>query len=126
MTLDPRHNQLQQLVAELATALVDHPEAVQVQSLARGEDTVLRLRVAPSDIGKVIGKQGRTARSLRNILAAASMKLNHRYLLDILEEGLEGNQAENQAENQAGNQAGNQEQAAADSAGPRGALPEGA
>jgi len=47
---------------------------------------VLRLRVAPSDVGKVIGKQGRTARSMRTILGAVSMKHHHRYTLDILEE----------------------------------------
>jgi len=50
------------------------------------ESTVLRVRVAPQDIGKVIGKQGRTARSLRTILGAASMKLHHRFSLDILED----------------------------------------
>ena len=56
------------------------------RSVQRDENTVLRLRVAPGDVGKVIGKQGRTARSVRTILGAVSMKLHHRYTLDILEE----------------------------------------
>ena len=75
-----------ELVREIARALVDEPEAVEVQSVDRDENTILRLRVAPSDVGKVIGKQGRTARSVRTILGAVSMKLHHRYTLDILEE----------------------------------------
>ena len=75
-----------ELVREIARALVDEPEAVDVQSVQRDENTVLKLRVAPGDVGKVIGKQGRTARSVRTILGAVSMKLHHRYTLDILEE----------------------------------------
>jgi predicted RNA-binding protein YlqC (UPF0109 family) len=75
-----------ELVREIARALVDDPDAVDVQSVSRDENTVLRLRVAPGDVGKVIGKQGRTARSVRTILGAVSMKLHHRYTLDILEE----------------------------------------
>ena len=74
------------LVTEIARALVDSPESVSVEAIHEGEGTVLRLRVAATDIGKVIGKQGRTARSLRTILAAASMKLKHRFSLDIVEE----------------------------------------
>ena len=75
-----------ELVREIARALVDEPEAVDVQSVQRDENTVLKLRVAPGDVGKVLGKQGRTARSVRTILGAVSMKLHHRYTLDILEE----------------------------------------
>jgi predicted RNA-binding protein YlqC (UPF0109 family) len=75
-----------ELVREIARALVDAPDAVQVEADSREESTVLRLRVAPEDVGKVIGKQGRTARSVRTILGAVSMKLHHRYTLDILEE----------------------------------------
>jgi predicted RNA-binding protein YlqC (UPF0109 family) len=75
-----------ELVREIARALVDAPDAVQVEADNREESTVLRLRVAPEDVGKVIGKQGRTARSVRTILGAVSMKLHHRYTLDILEE----------------------------------------
>ncbi len=77
---------VEELVREIARALVDEPAAVEVQSVDRDENTVLRLRVAPQDVGKVIGKQGRTARSVRTILGAVSMKLHHRYTLDILEE----------------------------------------
>jgi predicted RNA-binding protein YlqC (UPF0109 family) len=66
--------------------LVDHPERVTVEAITEANATVLRLRVDPSDIGKVIGKQGRTARSMRTILSAASMKLHHRFALDIVEE----------------------------------------
>jgi predicted RNA-binding protein YlqC (UPF0109 family) len=75
-----------ELVREIARALVDEPSAVEVESVARDESTVLKLRVAPTDVGKVIGKQGRTARSVRTILGAVSMKLHHRFTLDILEE----------------------------------------
>jgi len=75
------------LMTEIAQALVDTPNAVRVEAIDEAESTVLRLHVAPSDIGKVIGKQGRTARSLRTILSAASMKLQHRYSLDIVEAG---------------------------------------
>ena len=86
MMHDVSHDDMQQLVTEIARALVDDPEAVEVQAVARDENTVLRLRVASADVGKVIGKQGRTARSMRTILSAVSMKLHHRYTLDILEE----------------------------------------
>jgi hypothetical protein len=79
-----------ELVREIAQALVDEPTAVEVASVDRDENTVLKLRVAPQDVGKVIGKQGRTARSVRTILGAVSMKLHHRYTLDILEEDDEG------------------------------------
>ena len=75
------------LVAQIARALVDSPESVSVERIEEGEVTVIRLRVAQSDVGKVIGKQGRTARSLRTILSAASMKQKHRFSLDILEDG---------------------------------------
>ncbi|HEX4321869.1 MAG TPA: KH domain-containing protein [Acidobacteriaceae bacterium] len=75
-----------ELVREIAKALVDEPNAVEVETVSRDENTVLRLRVAPNDVGKVIGKQGRTARSVRTILGAVSMKVHHRYTLDILEE----------------------------------------
>jgi len=75
------------LVTEIACALVDDPASVSVEAIADGESTVIRLRVAQSDVGKVIGKQGRTARSMRTILSAASMKLKHRFSLDIVEHG---------------------------------------
>ena len=78
--------QVDELVREIARALVDEPNAVEVDAVNRGENTILELRVAPQDVGKVIGKQGRTARSVRTILGAVSMKVHHRYTLDILEE----------------------------------------
>ena len=72
-----------ELVASMARALVDFPDQVSVEAAAENEGTVLLLRVAPADLGKVIGKQGRTARSMRTILGAASMKAQHRFALDI-------------------------------------------
>jgi uncharacterized protein len=83
---DPVKN-MSDLVLEIARALVDSPENVSVEVISEAEGTILRLRVAQSDVGKVIGKQGRTARSLRTILSAASMKQRHRFSLDIVEEG---------------------------------------
>jgi len=82
------------LMTEIARALCDEPDAVQVEAIQDGDSTLLRLRVAPNDIGKVIGKQGRTARSLRTILGAASMKLQHRYGLDIVESDHDGGHGE--------------------------------
>ncbi len=73
------------LVEEIAKALVDEPEQVSVQAQPGEQQTVIELRVAPNDLGKVIGKQGRTARSIRTILGAVSMKLKHRYTLEIIE-----------------------------------------
>jgi hypothetical protein len=75
-----------ELVTEIARALVDNPNEVSVEAIDDREGTLIRLRVAHSDVGKVIGKQGRTARSMRTILSAASMKLKHRFALDIVEE----------------------------------------
>jgi hypothetical protein len=75
-----------ELVREIARALVDQPEAVEVDSVERGDSTILELIVAPQDVGKVIGKQGRTARAVRTVLGAVSVKLHRRYTLDILEE----------------------------------------
>ena len=76
---------MKQLVEDIAKALVDIPEEVVVSEVAGEQVTVLELRVAASDLGKVIGKQGRTARSIRTILGAAGMKLNRRFTLEILE-----------------------------------------
>jgi len=76
---------MQSLMLEIGKALVDDPEAVRVEVSTVADSTALRLFVSPNDIGKVIGKQGRTARSLRTILSAASMKLHHRFSLDIVE-----------------------------------------
>ncbi|HCC58327.1 MAG TPA: RNA-binding protein [Solibacterales bacterium] len=76
---------MKQLIEDIAKALVDLPEEVAVHALEGEQTTVLELKVAPSDLGKVIGKQGRTARSIRTILGAASMKLNRRFTLEIIE-----------------------------------------
>ncbi|HVO97127.1 MAG TPA: KH domain-containing protein [Bryobacteraceae bacterium] len=76
---------MKNLVTEIAKALVDIPEEVAVREIEGEQVTVLELRVAPSDLGKVIGKQGRTARSIRTLLGAAGMKLNRRFTLEILE-----------------------------------------
>ena len=76
---------MKQLIEDIAKALVDIPEEVSVQEVQGEQVTVLELKVAPSDLGKVIGKQGRTARSIRTILGAAGMKLNRRFTLEILE-----------------------------------------
>jgi predicted RNA-binding protein YlqC (UPF0109 family) len=77
---------MKRLILEIVRALVDQQDDVSVELLEDHDSTVIRLRVAHQDIGKVIGKQGRTARSLRTILGAASMKLHHRFALDILED----------------------------------------
>jgi len=77
---------MRQLILEIVQALVDQPDGVSVEMIEDHEATILQVRVAPQDIGKVIGKQGRTARSLRTILGAASMKLRHRFALDIIED----------------------------------------
>jgi hypothetical protein len=77
--------EIRALVSEIAQALVDDPDAVRVEAIMEQDTAVLRLEVAPSDVGKVIGKQGRTARSLRTIIGAASMKHHRRFALDIVE-----------------------------------------
>jgi predicted RNA-binding protein YlqC (UPF0109 family) len=76
---------MKQLIEDIAKALVDILEEVSVREVQGEQVTVLELKVAPSDLGKVIGKQGRTARSIRTILGAAGMKLNRRFTLEILE-----------------------------------------
>ncbi|MBI2957024.1 MAG: KH domain-containing protein [Acidobacteria bacterium] len=76
---------MKELVEQIARSLVDHPEQVTVHAVEGEQVTVLELRVAPSDLGKVIGKQGRTARSIRTILGAAGMKMRKRFTLEILE-----------------------------------------
>ena len=76
---------MKQLIEDIAKALVDIPEEVVVRVVEGEQVTVLELRVAQSDLGKVIGKQGRTARSIRTILGAAGMKLSRRFTLEILE-----------------------------------------
>jgi predicted RNA-binding protein YlqC (UPF0109 family) len=76
---------MKDLIEAIAKALVDNPDQVTVRAVEGEQVTVLELRVHPSDLGKVIGKQGRTARSVRTILNAAGMKLKKRFTLEILE-----------------------------------------
>ncbi|MGD0124840.1 MAG: KH domain-containing protein [Terriglobia bacterium] len=76
---------MKELIEAIAKALVDNPDQVTVRAIEGEQVTVLELRVHPSDLGKVIGKQGRTARSVRTILNAAGMKLKKRFTLEILE-----------------------------------------
>ena len=73
------------LVELIAKSLVDAPDEVKVEAVEEDDTTVLELRVAQPDLGKVIGKQGRTARSIRTILGAAGMKLHKRFTLEIIE-----------------------------------------
>ncbi len=76
---------LRLLIEQIARALVDAPEQVSVVAVDEGDATVLELRVAAGDVGKVIGKQGRTARAVRTILGAAGMKLHRHFTLEIVE-----------------------------------------
>jgi uncharacterized protein len=76
---------MKDLVESIAKALVDHPSDVQVNAVEGEQVTVLELRVHPEDLGKVIGRQGRTAKSIRTLLGAAGMKLKKRFTLEILE-----------------------------------------
>lgn len=77
--------ELRHLVEVMAKALVDYPEKVNVAEVEGEQTTVIELKVAKEDLGKIIGKEGRTARSLRTILAAVSTKLRKRSVLEILE-----------------------------------------
>jgi predicted RNA-binding protein YlqC (UPF0109 family) len=74
------------LLAYVAQQLVDRPEEVRVESVERDGDTVLRLHVAPDDVGKVIGRQGRIARALRTVVRASAARSRERVLLEIVEE----------------------------------------
>jgi uncharacterized protein len=76
---------MKELVELISRALVDYPERVRVKEIEGDQATVLELRVAEGDLGKVIGKQGRTARAIRTILNASGIKLKKRFVLEILE-----------------------------------------
>ncbi len=76
---------LKDLVEFMAKSLVDKPDEVEVNEIVGEQTTVVELKVAKEDLGKVIGKQGRTARSMRTILNAASTKLHKRSVLEIVE-----------------------------------------
>ncbi|MGD0969967.1 MAG: KH domain-containing protein [Desulfobaccales bacterium] len=76
---------MKELVKFMAQALVDNPDEVQVKEIEGEQTSVIELKVAKEDLGKVIGKQGRTARAMRTILSAASTKIRKRAVLEILE-----------------------------------------
>jgi predicted RNA-binding protein YlqC (UPF0109 family) len=76
---------MKDLIERIARALVDNPDEVAVTALEGSQSTVLELRVAKEDLGKIIGKKGRTARSLRRILGAVSAKERKRVVLEIVE-----------------------------------------
>ena len=76
---------MKDLISYIAQALVDRPEEVSVNEVEGNQTSVLELKVAKEDLGKVIGKQGRTARAMRTILGAASAKLRKRTVLEIIE-----------------------------------------
>jgi len=76
---------LKEVVETIAKALVDHPDEVVVSEIDGDGATVVELRVASQDLGKVIGKQGRTARAMRTLLRAAGMKTRKRFVLEIVE-----------------------------------------
>jgi predicted RNA-binding protein YlqC (UPF0109 family) len=79
------HSSLSGLIEYLARGLVDHPEEVAVEEVDEPDALVFELKVAEQDLGKVIGKQGRTAKALRTVLSAASSKTRRRVMLEILE-----------------------------------------
>ena len=81
---------MKDLISYIAQALVDHPEQVSVSEVEGNQTSVLELKVAKEDLGKVIGKQGRTARAMRTILSAASAKIKKRTVLEIVQKHAEG------------------------------------
>lgn len=83
MTTDT--NSLKDLIVAMAKALVDNPENVAVNEIEGEKTTVYEIRVSESDLGKVIGKQGKTARAMRTILSAAGTKIGKRCVIEILE-----------------------------------------
>lgn len=76
---------MKDLLELIARSLVDNPDDVNVTRAGDGEEVVYELRVAPDDLGKVIGKQGRTARAIRTLVATAANKLDHRVVFEIVE-----------------------------------------
>jgi uncharacterized protein len=98
---------MKDLVESIARALVDYPEGVEVKAVEGSQVTVLELRTHPSDLGKVIGRDGRTAKAIRTLLGAMGMKLHKRFTLEIIEEengarstaAVNGNESESRAGN---------------------------
>jgi len=85
ITVPKRENPMKELLELIARSLVDHPDEVDVTEIERDETTVLELRVSGEDLGKVIGKQGRTARSIRTLLSSVGTKLDKRIVFEIIE-----------------------------------------
>jgi predicted RNA-binding protein YlqC (UPF0109 family) len=77
---------MKELVEEIARALVDHPEEVQVKAVEGSQATILELRVHPKDVGQVIGRQGRNVNAIRALLGSSGMKLRKRFTLEVLED----------------------------------------
>ena len=75
---------MKELVEIIAKALVDNPEMVQVKEVAGEQSLILELKVAPDDMGKVIGKQGRIAKAIRTVVKAAAIKENKRVVVEII------------------------------------------
>lgn len=82
---DVRVETMQDLIAFIARSLVDHPDSVEVNAVEGERTVIFELVVAPDDLGKVIGREGRTARALRTVLAATSARYHKRAVLEILE-----------------------------------------
>jgi len=76
---------VKELVERIAKSLVDNPDKVQVSQLDGEQSSIIELKVAPEDVGKVIGKQGRNVQAIRVILSAAGMKLKKRFILELIE-----------------------------------------
>lgn len=76
---------MKELVKVIAEALVDNPDSVVVDERVSGDNLIVELRVAPSDMGKVIGKQGRIAKAMRAVVTAAGLKSDQKVLVDILD-----------------------------------------
>jgi hypothetical protein len=81
----PKEETMKQLVEYMAKALVDHPDKVEVKEITGEKTLIYEVRVGEGDLGKIIGKEGRTAKALRSIIAAAAMKQGKRAQLEILE-----------------------------------------
>ena len=76
---------MKELIELVARSLVDRPDEVSVSEIDEGDETFYEVRVSPDDVGKLIGRQGRTVRALRTLLGAAGMKLRRRLVLEIVE-----------------------------------------
>lgn len=78
---------MKELVCYIAQELLEHPQEIQINEIAGHQTTILELKVHPDDLGKIIGRQGRTAKALRTIINAAAIKQDKRVLLEIIETG---------------------------------------